>query len=192
MSMEINGSCNHFNINDAGQMREKRSLNESEKAKETNNAPIPDKALKPHDEYISSEKSGAKPTGLYRIGQDADGSRKIIFDGPKKTDYADGKGRNKTNGESPDDEKAAGRRADAKGDNSGKPVEKCTANTDKAEREIKRLKEKKRQLEQQIRTASGDEKEVRGLEKKLAQIERELSRKDNDIYRRQNASVVME
>ncbi len=44
-------------------------------------------------------------------------------------------------------------------------------------------------MEQQIRSASGDEKKVRELEKELAQVESELSQKDNDTYRRQNAFV---
>ena len=61
--------------------------------------------------------------------------------------------------------------------------------TDKVEREIRKLKEKQQQLEQQIRAASGDEEKVRELERKLAQVEGELSQKDNDAYRKQNASV---
>lgn len=67
-------------------------------------------------------------------------------------------------------------------------AKKCTGNTDKVDREIKKLKEKKEQLEQQIRMAAGDEEKVRDLEKALAQIESELSQKDNDAYRRQHAS----
>ena len=41
------------------------------------------KLPEPQDEYISSEKSGKKPMGLYRIGQDENGNRKIFFDDPK-------------------------------------------------------------------------------------------------------------
>ena len=63
---------------------------------------------------------------------------------------------------------------------------KCTANTDKVDREIEKLKRQKQQLEQQIRAASGEEQKVKELEKKLSQVESELSRKDNDTYRRQN------
>lgn len=62
-------------------------------------------------------------------------------------------------------------------------------NTDKVEREIRELKEKKKELEQQIHSAAGDEKKVKELEKKLADIENELSQKDNDTYRRQNTVV---
>ena len=36
------------------------------------------------DEYISSEKAGNKPSGLYHMGQDADGNPKVIYDDPKK------------------------------------------------------------------------------------------------------------
>ena len=64
---------------------------------------------------------------------------------------------------------------------------KCTTNTDKVYREIKKLKEQKQQLEQQIKAASGDEEKIKELEKKLSQVEGELSQKDNDTYRRQNA-----
>lgn len=65
--------------------------------------------------------------------------------------------------------------------------EKCTTDTDQVDREIKQLREKKRQLEQQLERAVGDEKRCRELEKQLAQINAELGRKDNDTYRRQHA-----
>ena len=59
----------------------------------------------------------------------------------------------------------------------------------KEDREIEKLKEEKKQLEQQIKAAAGDKEKVKVLEKKLAQIERQLSQKDNDTYRRQNAVI---
>ena len=40
----------------------------------------------PKDEYISSEKSGNKPSGLYRMGQDENGNPKILYDDPKKAE----------------------------------------------------------------------------------------------------------
>ena len=85
-----------------------------------------------------------------------------------------------------------------------KPEEKCVTDTDKVDRETGKLKEKKQQLKQQLRSVSGDEtpcgypsvssgnnkeNKIRELEKKLAQVENELRRKDNDTYRRQNASI---
>ena len=52
-----------------------------------------------------------------------------------------------------------------------------------------KLKEEKKQLEQQIKAAAGDKEKVKVLEKKLAQIEGKLSQKDNDTYRRKNAVI---
>ena len=67
-------------------------------------------------------------------------------------------------------------------------AEECTTNTDAVDREIEKLKEEKRQLEQQIQAETDDEK-VKELEKKLARVEAELNQKNNDTYRRQNAVV---
>ena len=165
-SREMNGSYDYLGVDYAERVKEKQAVPRAEQAK---------------DEYISSEKSETKPVGLYRIGQDENGSRKIFFDAPK-ADHADGKDDRSGEGED-------GKGPKVSGDNQGKPAEKCVTNTDKVDREIKKLKEKKQQLEQQIQSASGDEKKIRELEKKLAQVENELSQKDNDTYRRQNASV---
>lgn len=120
----------------------------------------------PRGEYINSEKSESKPSGLYRLGQDENGNPKVMYDDPKKA------------------QKAKNVKAE---EASPKKEEECTTNTDTIDREIERLKEEKKQLTQQIRAAAGDAEKVRELEKKLAQIEAELSRKDNDTYRRQNA-----
>ncbi len=141
MSMEINGRYSQYQTDYAERLKAGQ-----EEAKETEKIPVP------HDEYVSSEKSGVKPNGLYRLGQDEDGKKKVFFDDPKKSE------------------------------------EKCTGSTDEVDREIKKLKEKKKQLEQQIQSAAGDEKKVRELEEKLAQVESELSQKDNDTYRRQHST----
>ena len=122
----------------------------------------------PKDEYISSEKSGSKPSGLYRLGQDENGNPKVMYDDPKRVA--------KAKDVQPKEEPA-------------KKAEKCTTNTDNVDREIEKLKEEKKQLEQQIKAAAGDKEKVRVLEKKLAQIEGQLSQKDNDTYRRQNAVI---
>ncbi|MCI9105545.1 MAG: hypothetical protein HFG56_07420 [Lachnospiraceae bacterium] len=68
---------------------------------------------------------------------------------------------------------------------SDKKVEKCTGNTDRVDREIEKLKRKKKELEGQIHSET-DDKKIEQLEKELAQVERELSQKDNDAYRRQH------
>lgn len=168
MSMEISGSYGQYKANYAERMQaEQGQIKEVQERKEE----ALDKKLI-QDEYISSEKSATKSTGLYRLGQDENGNRKVFFDNPKDAEGTDEKGQPKISSDTPE-----------------KSAEKCTTNTDKVDREIEKLKEKKQQLEQQIRSASGNEKKVRELEKKLAQIEGELSQKDNDIYRRQNAEI---
>ena len=175
MAMQIQGNYDHSGADYAERVKEKLAAERAEKAKEAGKAAEEKNAGKlsePRDEYISSEKSGQKPTGLYRVGQDEKGSRKIFYDDPKKSASRDEKSQPK-----------------AEGAGQGKPAEECTTDTGKVDREIRKLKEKKQQLQQQIRSASGEEEKVRELERKLAQVESELSRKDNDTYRRQNASV---
>ena len=132
----------------------------AETVKETENQVNGNSMPVPKDEYISSEKSGNKPSGLYRMGQDENGNPKILYDDPKKVQKKSATGK----------------------------AEECTTNTDAVDREIEKLKEEKRQLEQQIQSES-DENKVKELEKRLAQIEAELSQKNNDTYRRQNSII---
>ena len=132
----------------------------AETVKETENQVNGNSMPVPKDEYISSEKSGNKPSGLYRMGQDENGNPKILYDDPKKVQKKSATGK----------------------------AEECTTNTDAVDREIEKLKEEKRQLEQQIQAETDDEK-VKELEKNLAQVEAELNQKNNDTYRRQNAVV---
>ena len=158
MSMKMNGVHNDFRTNYAEQLKAQQSLERVERAEEVNmvekDSKTSDKIPVPCDAYASSKKTGEKPSGLYQLGQDENGNRKVFFDDPKKSE------------------------------------EKCVGNTDKVDREIQKLKEKRQQLEQQIQTAAGDEPKVRELEKKLAQVEAELRQKDNDTYRRQNSSFI--
>ena len=91
---------------------------------------------------------------------DENGNPKVLYDDPKKVQKKSATGK----------------------------AEECTTNTDAVDREIEKLKEEKRQLEQQIQAETDDEK-VKELEKKLAQVEAELNQKNNDTYRRQNAVV---
>mgnify|MGYP003500518656 FL=1 len=130
------------------------TVKETEKQVNGSSMPVP------KDEYISSEKSGNKPSGLYRMGQDENGNPKVLYDDPKKVQKKSATGK----------------------------AEECTTNTDAVDREIEKLKEEKRQIEQQIQ-AETDENKVKELEKKLAQVEAELNQKNNDTYRRQNAVV---
>ncbi len=171
MSMEVSGNYKNYKNDYLERLQDERdTVKEIGKEQDAGNKSegIP----APKDEYISSEQSGSRPSGLYRMGQDENGNPKVLYDDPKKDGGADKKGQPKVGADSPD-----------------KDAEKCTMNTDKVDREIEKLKEQKQQLEQQIRSASGDEEKVKALEKKLSQIEGELSQKDNDTYRRQNAVI---
>ena len=185
MAMQVSGNYAQSRTDYAEKVKEKQAAERAEKAKEAQEAKKAagekgsGRLSEPQDVYIHGEKSGKEPAGLYRIGQDEDGSRKIFFDDPDKADRLDNK-------DEPKAEKD-GKNPKADGNGQGKPAEKCVGNTDKVDREIKKLKEKKQQFEQQIRLASGDEKKIRELEKKLAQVENELSQKDNDTYRKQHA-----
>ncbi len=185
MAMQVNGNYEHSRTDYAERVKEKQAAEKAEKAKEAKKAAEeknPGKLSEPQDEYISSERSEKKPTGLYWVGKDENGNRKIFFDDPK-ADHANGKDDRSGEGED-------GKEPKVSGDSQEKSTEKCVTNTDKVDREIKKLKEEKQQMVQKIQSASGDEKKIRELEKKLAQIENELSQKDNDTYRRQNASVI--
>ena len=185
MAMQINGNYAQSKTDYAERVREKQAALKAEKAKEAKETKEAaeekgsGKLSEPQDVYIRSEKSGKEPVGLYRIGQDENGGRKIFFEDPDKADRADGK----------EEPKADGKKPKVDGDSQGKPVEVCICNTDKVDREIEKLKEKKRELEQQIRSATGNkvEKKIQELEKKLAQVEQELSQKDNDTYRKQHS-----
>lgn len=168
MSMEISGNYKDYSNDYLERLQERReNAKEIGKAKDAGNDsesnPIP------KDEYISSEKSGSRPSGLYRMGQDENGNPKVLYDAPKKRDSADGNGQPRVKSDRPEDN-----------------AEKCTGNTDRVDREIEKLKEEKQKLERQIKEASGDEEKVKELKKKLSQVENELSQKDNDTYRRQN------
>lgn len=167
MSMEISGNYKDYKNEyleraQTEQDKVKRTSQEQRAEDKSEGVPIP------KDEYISSEKSSSKPSGLYRLGRDENGNPKVMHDDPKRAA--------KAKDVQPKEEPA-------------KQAEKCTTNTDNVDREIEKLKEEKKQLEQQIKAAAGDKEKAKVLEKKLAQIEGQLSQKDNDTYRRQNAVI---
>lgn len=189
MSMKVKESYGHAQADYVEQLKAKQEPCRSDKAKEAGKAAggekESDRPSVPQDEYVSSEKSGAKPSGLYRLGQDEHGNRKIFFEDPKKSGQAEGAGHPFAKPEAPEEGKKPGAKP-ANPDNPGDKEEKCVGNTNRVEQEIRKLKQEKKTLEQQIRSASGQEEKVEELEKKLAQVESELSQKDNDTYRRQH------
>ncbi len=181
MEVKVNGSTYKTDYADRLQTtREEvnKTENRNKEEKASNQKPAP------HDEYISSEKSGEKPNGLYHVGQDENGNRKVYFNDPKKAD------KNRQPEGIPDSSEKDGDKNNlkVKADAPDDGEEKCVGNTDKVEREIRELKKKKQELEQQLNAAAGDEKKTKELENKLAQVERELSQKDTDTYRKQNAT----
>ncbi len=183
MAMEIKVSGNAYKTDYADRLQAERE-NVQKAGNEQNADKAADQKPASHDEYISSEKSGEKPNGLYHVGQDENGNKKVYFNDPKKAD------RNRQPGGIPDDSEKDGNKNNPKvnADDPDDGEEKCVGNTDKVDREIRELKEKKKQLEQQLKAASGDEKKTKELENKLAQVEQELSQKDNDTYRRQHST----
>ncbi len=176
MAMEVKVSGSTYKTDYADRLQAERE-NVQKAGNEQNVDKATDQKTAQHDEYISSEKSGEKPNGLYHVGQDENGNRKIFYNDPKKTYKADGSGKDedkkmpKVNEDVPDNDE-----------------EICVGNTDKVEREIRELKQKKEKLKQQLKAASGDEGKTKELENKLAQVERELSQKDTDTYRKQNST----
>lgn len=171
MSMEVSSNYKDYKNDYLERLQESKEKTK-EVGKEQGTGNKSESIPIPKDEYISSEQSGRKPSGLYHMGKDENGNPKVMYDDPKKAGGVDKKGQPKVGADSP-----------------GEDEEKCTMNTDKVDREIKKLKEQKQQLEQKIKAASGDEEKVKELEKKLSQIEGALSQKDNDTYRRQNAVI---
>ena len=167
MSMEISNRYGLDHIN-------KVQTEQTERAEEKDK---PEIILEPKDEYISSEKSGKKPSGLYHMGQDENGNPKIIFDTVKKAEEAES-------------EQPKGARLEGVSDNDR--VKVTIGNMDKVKKEIKKLKEEKKQLEQQLKMAAGNEQKTKELKAKLAQVEAELSVKDTAEYKKQHAEYTTE
>ena len=74
MAMQVNGNYEHSRTDYAERVKEKQAAERAKEAKEAKEAEKAAEEKKsgglsePQDEYISSEKSGKKPTGLYRVG----------------------------------------------------------------------------------------------------------------------------
>lgn len=142
------------------------------KSAEKKNADVPgntpESGVK-RDRYIPSEKDGN--IGLYSMGHDENGDPKINFDSPDKSCNAEDEDSSAGPNE-PEAEKSE--------------TEECVCNTDKVDRELKRLKEKAERLEQQLRNTADDRKAA-VLQKQLAGVRSELAQKDSDSYRRSKA-----
>ena len=82
MSMEVRGNYKDYTKDYLERLQEERDR-AKETGKEQECIPVP------KDEYISSEKSGSKPSGLYHMGKDENGNPKVMYDDPKKAEDAE-------------------------------------------------------------------------------------------------------
>ena len=83
MSMEISGNYKDYKNEyleraQTEQDKVKRISQEQRAEDKSEGVPIP------KDEYISSEKSVSKPSGLYRLWQDENGNPKVTYDDSKR------------------------------------------------------------------------------------------------------------
>ena len=168
MSMEIS---NRYGLDYIHKAQTEQTAKATERAEEAAKSKEKDKP-----EYISSEKSGKKPSGLYHMEQDENGNQKIIFVTAKR--------------EEAESEQPKGAKPKEVSDNDR--VKVTIGNMDKVKNEIKKLKEEKKQLEQQLKMAAGNEQKTKELKAKLAQVEAELSVKDTDEYKKQHAEYTTE
>lgn len=80
MSMEIKGNYENSYLDRLQNKKQEEvvgAANDRESQNGLGSSPTP------KDEYISSEKSGIKPSGLYRMGQDENGNPKVLYDDPE-------------------------------------------------------------------------------------------------------------
>ena len=137
MSMEISGNYKDYKNEyleraQTEQDKVKRTSQEQRAEDKSEGVPIP------KDEYISSEKSGSKPSGLYRLGQDENGNPKVMYDDPKRAA--------KAKDVQPKEEPA-------------KKAEKCTTNTKAAagdKEKVKVLEKKLAQIEGKLSQKDND------------------------------------
>ncbi|MCI9002805.1 MAG: hypothetical protein HFG03_08250 [Oscillibacter sp.] len=139
------------------------------------------------DEYIPEEPQ--EPSGRYWMGRDENGQPKIYFDDPEQaadTPQPPEAAPDAKNPDTPEAEPPDTANEGAKGPERKKD-EVWACNTDKVDREIEKLKKKKEELEQRLRTET-DEAKIKDLERQLAQVSRELTQKDNDTYRKRHST----
>jgi len=184
MSMEVSSNYKDYRNDYLERLQEEReraktSKKEQDTGDKSKSIPVP------KDEYISSEQSGSRPSGLYHMEKDENGNPKVIYDDPNKISGADKNGESGIRANNSEKDKKS-QPPKVKSGSREDDAEEVTGNTDAVDREIEKLKKQKQQLEQQLKKACGDEEKTKELEKKLEQVESELNQKDNDTYRRQH------
>ena len=216
MSIKVDSSYHHSKINDVRKLEEEQSMNKAQKAEETkasDQTPVlQDEYIsskkageKPSGLYRLGQDENGNPKVFFddpkksvpadgkeqpRVNPEGSEGNKVGVQPEAGQDSLKEDKENlqpEADPDSPEKGKEGGQ-PKVKGGAQGKTEEICVGSTDQVDREIEKLKEKKKQLEQQIKSASGDEKKVRDLEKKLQQVESELNKKDNEGYRRQHTN----
>ncbi len=167
------------------------------------------------DEFAKNgEPTATESAGIYRLGKDSEGNPKILFDQPEKkkkdVDAADS-GADVKQADVPEEGDKAAPVSDKENDLDAPPADQddkdekepdsspseedgeviTTINTDRVDSEIRKIREEKKQIEQEMRRATGDDTESAKLEQRLEFIESELKMKDNDAYRMQQAQVTV-
>ena len=89
MSMEISNRYGLDYINKAQTDQTAKARERAEEAAKSKEKDKSEMITAPKDEYISSEKSGKKPSGLYHMEQDKNGNPTIIFDTTKRAEEAE-------------------------------------------------------------------------------------------------------
>lgn len=152
-------------------------------------AASPDRPLRPdRDSYTpGTPEAQSRFTGRYWPVRDETGRPAVRRDlpVPEEGTHPDEPARPAAEEEPAAGEKPAEREKPAKEENPAEE-ERCTVNTDRVDREIKRLKEQKAALARQLQRTQ-DPARQQQLGQRLEQVEAELQQKDNDAYRRQHA-----
>lgn len=141
------------------------------------------------DVYIPSGDKPEETPGIYHLETDESGKQKIVFDHSEATakdeemseessDSRDGNGIK----EGKDDEETQDKK---------NLVTRGRRDTSKVEKEIKQLKGKQAELQQQLASARDDEDKKRNIEMQLAQVGAEIQTKDNDAYKKQHAEFIV-
>lgn len=161
------------------------------KQQEINDVQKPQSGVTPdHKRFDTYEKSDEKlpasETGIYHLSKDEDGNPKIVFDAPDRMEKDSDK-------LSDAEDNLMSDEAPQKVDGSDSPKEEpettqCITNTDKVDKEIKKLKEERKQILQELGKAGEDEEKQADLQKRLSELDAELQAKDNDAYRKQHAT----
>lgn len=169
-----------------------QAINAADKADAAAEAKQSSSFKEPRDEYIPGGDQPESSAGVYRLEKAEDGKQRIVFDRPDAAEQASDQDQINANPSQPADASSEEKAEPSKkAEDPGGKEGSCTVDTDSVDREIKQLKEKKQQLEQQLNSVQGDDHKREELERQLTQLESELNMKDNDSYRQQHSTFTM-